>query len=90
MHETKILDIVDPRLFKDNESLTQSSSTSYSTRGDSSSSNNNNNIVFRGEECVAAMVRVGLSCAAHSSKDRFTMREALSKLHEIKRCSIGF
>ena len=59
--------------------------TSYSTRGDSSSSNNNNNIVFRGEECVAAMVRVGLSCAAHSSKDRFTVREALSKLHEIKK-----
>uniref|UniRef100_A0A2N9FX26 non-specific serine/threonine protein kinase n=1 Tax=Fagus sylvatica TaxID=28930 RepID=A0A2N9FX26_FAGSY len=91
VHETKILDIVDPRLFKDKESLTQSSSTSYSTRGDSSSSsNNNNNIVFRSEECVAAIVRVGLSCAAHSSKDRFTMREALSKLHEIKRCSIGF
>ena len=91
VHETKILDIVDPRLFKDKESLTQSSSTSYSTRGDSSSSsNNNNNIVFRSEECVAAIVRVGLSCAAHSSKDHFTMREALSKLHEIKRCSIGF
>ena len=91
VHETKILDIVDPRLFKDKESLTQSSSTSYSTRGDSSSSsNNNNNIAFRGEECVAAMVRVGLSCAAHSSKDRFTMREALSKLQEIKRCSTGF
>ena len=96
VYQSKILDIVDPRLFKDNESLTRSSSTSYSTGGDSSSisssnnNNNNNNIGFRGEECVAAMVRVGLSCAAHSSKDRFTMREALSKLQEIKRCSTGF
>ena len=91
VHQSKILDIVDPRLFKDNESLTRSSSTSYSTGGESSSNNNNNNnIGFRGVECVAAMVRVGLSCAAHSSKDRFTMREALSKLQEIKRCSSGF
>jgi hypothetical protein len=49
VHESKILDIVDPRLFKDNESLARSSSTSYSTDGDSSSknSNNNNNIAFR-------------------------------------------
>ena len=93
VYQSKILDIVDPRLFKDNESLTLGSSTSYSTGKDSSSissSNNNNNIAFRGVECVAAMVRVGLSCAAHSSKDRFTMREALSKLQEIKRCSSGF
>ncbi|GMY21065.1 probable LRR receptor-like serine/threonine-protein kinase At3g47570 [Fagus crenata] len=92
VHQSKILDIVDPRLFKDNESLTRSSSTCYSTGGDSSisSRNNNNSIGFRGEECVAAMVRVGLSCTAHSSKTRFTMREALSKLQEIKRCSSGF
>ncbi|GMY21070.1 putative receptor-like protein kinase At3g47110 [Fagus crenata] len=51
--------------------------------------NNNNNIALRVEECVAEMVRVGLSCAASSSKDRFIIREALSKLQEIKRCFIG-
>ena len=90
VHEGKILDVADPRLFKDYESVTRSSSTSCSIGGDSSSSsNNNNNIALRSEECVAAMVGVGLSCVAHSSKERFTMREALSKLQEIKRSFIG-
>ncbi|KAK4596308.1 hypothetical protein RGQ29_014371 [Quercus rubra] len=84
VHKSKILDIADPRLFKDNESFSQSSSTNYSS-GEYSSSKNKNNIAFRGDECVASMVRVGLSCAADSSKERFTMREALSKLQEIKR-----
>ena len=83
------MDVADPRLFKDYESVTRSSSTSCSIGGDSSSSNNNNNIALRSEECVAAMVGVGLSCVAHSSKERFTMREALSKLQEIKRSFIG-
>ncbi|KAM3705151.1 hypothetical protein ACB098_03G058100 [Castanea mollissima] len=92
VHESKILDIADPRLFKDYESVTRSSSTSCSIGGESSSSSsnsNNSNITLRSEECVAAMVGVGLSCAAHSSKERFTMREALSKLQEIKRSFIG-
>ncbi|XP_050277874.1 probable LRR receptor-like serine/threonine-protein kinase At3g47570 [Quercus robur] len=88
VHESKILDIADPRLFKDYESVTRSSSTGCSIGGDSSS-NNNNNIALRSEKCVAAMVGVGLSCVAHSSKERFTMREALSKLQEIKRSFIG-
>ena len=92
VHQSKILDITDPRLFKDIESLTRSSGASYSISGEgsSSSSSSSNNSAFRGEECVAAMVRVGLSCAAHSSKERFTMRESLSKLLEIKRSFIGF
>ncbi|KAK4596285.1 hypothetical protein RGQ29_014361 [Quercus rubra] len=89
VHQSKILDITDPRLFKDIESLTRSSSASYSISGEGSSSSSNNS-AFRGEECVAAMVGVGLSCAAHSSKERFTMRESLSKLIEIKRSFIGF
>ena len=88
VHQSKILDITDPRLFKDIESLTRSSGASYSISGEGSSSSNNS--AFRGEECVAAMVRVGLSCAAHSSKERFTMRESLSKLLEIKRSFVGF
>ena len=69
VHKSKILDIADPRPFKDYESVTRSSSTSCSIGGDSgsssSASNNNNNITLRSEECVAAMVGVGLSCAAH-------------------------
>uniref|UniRef100_A0A2N9GZS4 non-specific serine/threonine protein kinase n=1 Tax=Fagus sylvatica TaxID=28930 RepID=A0A2N9GZS4_FAGSY len=91
VHESKIFEIADPRLLKDNESLARSCSTSYSTDEDVSSKNknNNNNIALRVEECVAEMVRVGLSCAASSSKDRFIIREALSKLQEIKRCFIG-
>ncbi|XP_030958682.1 probable LRR receptor-like serine/threonine-protein kinase At3g47570 [Quercus lobata] len=89
VHKSKILDIADPRLFKDYESVTPSRSSTSSIGGESSSSSNNN-IALRSEECVAAMVGVGLSCAAHSSKERFTMREALSKLQEIKRSSIGF
>ena len=44
--------------------------------GEDSSSKNKNNIAFRGDECVASTVRVGLSCAADSSKERFPMREA--------------
>ncbi|KAL0005649.1 hypothetical protein SO802_013210 [Lithocarpus litseifolius] len=87
VHESKILDIADPRLFRDYESVTRSSSTSCSFGGDNN--NNNNNITLRSEECVAAMVGVGLSCVAHSSKECFTMREALSKLQEIKRSFIG-
>ena len=90
VHQSKILDITDPRLFKDIEPLTRSSGASYSISGEGSSSSSSNNSAFRGEECVAAMVRVGLSCAAHSSKERFTMRESLSKLLEIKRSFIGF
>jgi serine/threonine protein kinase len=92
VHESKIFEIADPRLLKDNESLARSCSTSFSTDEDVSSknkNNNNNNIALRIEECVAEMVRVGLSCAASSSKDRFIIREALSKLQEIKRCFIG-
>ena len=89
VHKSKILDIADQRLFKDYESVTPSRSSTSSIGGESSSSSNNN-IALRSEECVAAMVGVGLSCAAHSSKERFTMREALSKLQEIKRSTIGF
>ena len=85
MHESKILDIADPRLFKDNEYFFHKAAI----LSEDSSSKNKNNIAFRGDKCVASMVRVGLSCAANSLKERFPMREALSKLQEIKRCSIG-
>ena len=89
VHESKILDIADPRLFKDYESVTRSSSTGCSIGGDSSSSssnnnNNNNNIALRSEKCVAAMVGVGLSCAAHSSKERFTMEKPYRSCKRLK------
>ena len=37
------------------------------------------------ERCVAALMRAGLCCAADSPGERLTMRETLTKLHEIKR-----
>ena len=45
--------------------------------GQDSSSKNKDNIAFRGDECVASMVKVGLSCAADSSKERFTYERSL-------------
>lgn len=90
MQKKKITDIADPRLFKDNENRPQSSnaSTGYFTGGESSSSSSNNNNSSpdwfnKSEECVAGAIRLGLSCAAHSAKDRLTMREALTKLQEL-------
>ena len=38
---------------------------------------------------MASMVRVGLSCAADLSKERFPLRETLSKLQEIKRLGVA-
>ncbi|XAR62455.1 Non-specific serine/threonine protein kinase [Bertholletia excelsa] len=41
------------------------------------------------EQCLATLIRVGLSCAADSVGDRPTMREALTKLHQIKNILLG-
>ncbi|KAL7262897.1 hypothetical protein ACSBR1_001126 [Camellia fascicularis] len=54
--------------------------------GDSSiTSNAISNWDSKIEQCLAAVIRVGLSCAADSAGDRLTMRETLAKLHEIKK-----
>ena len=76
VHVSKILDIVDPRLFKENECFSQSSSTNYSS-GEDRSSKNKNNIAFIGEECVASMVRVGLSLLLIHQKNVFLWRSLI-------------
>lgn len=81
----QIWEIVDSRLFQDIESsVVDSSITNDRSSISSSSSNAMSNWQSRSEESVAAIIRVGFSCAAHLAKDRLTMRETLSKLHEIK------
>ncbi|GAU40367.1 hypothetical protein TSUD_319790 [Trifolium subterraneum] len=45
--------------------------------------------MHKAEECIAASMRVGLSCISYHPKDRWTMREALSKLHGIKQSILG-
>ncbi|KAK6255094.1 hypothetical protein SCA6_016399 [Theobroma cacao] len=50
----------------------------------SSSTKNDSYWPGKYEECLSAIIRVGLSCAAPSAKDRLSMRETLAKLHEIK------
>jgi chromosome condensin MukBEF MukE localization factor len=56
-------------------------------------SDGNTDCMHKAEESIAAVMRVGLSCVAHHPKDRWTMREALSKLHRIKQsilaCDVG-
>ncbi|KAJ9675202.1 hypothetical protein PVL29_024232 [Vitis rotundifolia] len=59
-----------------------------SSSGDFNSIINSSNTLshwqIKTEECITAIVHVGLSCAAHSTTDRLIMREALTKLHDIK------
>ncbi|KAH7568026.1 hypothetical protein JRO89_XS07G0216500 [Xanthoceras sorbifolium] len=82
----KILDIVDPRLFKNNQCQPQNTSNGYSSSGSCSKDNIVNSYwLQRGEECVVFVIRIGLSCAAQAAKDRITMRETLTKLQEIKK-----
>ncbi|XP_040995899.1 probable LRR receptor-like serine/threonine-protein kinase At3g47570 [Juglans microcarpa x Juglans regia] len=94
IQEKKITDIADPRLFKDNENYTQSSNTSTNNFTGSESSisidNNSRHDLFnRSEECAAAAIRLGLSCATHSAKERLTMAEALTKLQELMKILVG-
>ncbi|XP_018730858.2 probable LRR receptor-like serine/threonine-protein kinase At3g47570 [Eucalyptus grandis] len=89
----KVLDIADPRLFANNETSNSTgsdvSSSSFLASPDNlslgGSTNPRNSWLMRCEECVAALIRLGLSCAAPSAKDRPSMREALARLREIKR-----
>ncbi|XP_038717215.1 putative receptor-like protein kinase At3g47110 [Tripterygium wilfordii] len=41
-------------------------------------------------ECLASTIKVGLSRASHSAKERLTMRVALNKLQERKRSTMEF
>ncbi|XP_058781421.1 probable LRR receptor-like serine/threonine-protein kinase At3g47570 [Vicia villosa] len=87
MDAKQLLNVVDQRLINHFEYSIQSfSSDSHSGRsGDISYSDGSKTYwTHNAEECIAAAMRIGLSCVAHHPKDRLTMREALSKLHGIK------
>eukprot|EP00257_Ricinus_communis_P008494 XP_002526145.2 putative receptor-like protein kinase At3g47110 [Ricinus communis] len=94
VNENHVTEIADPRLFRNDEhfSSESTSTSSYLTDGDSSRNSNGSSSrrisVGKGEEFIAAAIRVGLSCAAYSTNDRSTMREALSKLQKIKKATL--
>ncbi|KAL5075444.1 hypothetical protein RYX36_014428 [Vicia faba] len=92
MDAKQLLNIVDQRLINHYEYSTQIFS-SDSHRGESSdisySDGSNTYWTDKAEECIASAMRIGLSCVAYHPKDRWTMREALSKLHVIKQSVLG-
>ncbi|GLU15020.1 hypothetical protein SLE2022_315500 [Rubroshorea leprosula] len=81
--------IIDPRLFKNiNDGTPMQSLSITSSSSSSSSSSNRTNRSFRMEnyeECLGAVIRVGLACAAQNARDRLSIREALAKLLQIKK-----
>ena len=87
MNEIQVLTVADPRLPRDYMGSTQSRRSDYLSDGNSSISYNNDNTSWprKAEECIASMIRVGLSCAAQLPRDRLTIREALKKLGGIRR-----
>ncbi|XP_058781423.1 probable LRR receptor-like serine/threonine-protein kinase At3g47570 [Vicia villosa] len=92
MDANQLLNVVDQRLINHHESSIQNfSSDSHSGGfGDISYTDGSNTYwTQKAEECIAAAMRIGLSCVAHHPKDRLTMREALSKLHGIKQSVLG-
>ncbi|KAL6316928.1 hypothetical protein AAG906_024466 [Vitis piasezkii] len=82
----QFLDMADKRLFNNDACIDSSIFTSSSGGINSigTSSNTLSHWKIKTEECITAIIHVGLSCAAHSTTDRSTMREALTKLHDIK------
>ncbi|XP_020208686.2 probable LRR receptor-like serine/threonine-protein kinase At3g47570 [Cajanus cajan] len=85
MEENQVLRVVDRRLIDDYEYSTQSSST-----GDRSSSiGDNTHRTCKAEECVAAVIRVGLCCSTHRPKDRWRMRDATTKLQAIRQSMLA-
>ncbi|KAJ7982269.1 Receptor-like protein kinase [Quillaja saponaria] len=89
--ENEVLSIADPRLFNDTDQrLTQSSFATHSSGGsDGGYRISNSNSIYNGldkkEKLVAGVIRVGLSCAEYSAKDRITIWQALKMLQEIKK-----
>ncbi|KAK8643588.1 hypothetical protein V6N13_012876 [Hibiscus sabdariffa] len=87
MDRNQVFETVDPRLLKNHGSSVQSSFiTSSGDSSDGISINTDDDHIGRKyEECLAAVIRVGLCCAAQSAKDRLSMRETLTKLHDMKK-----
>ncbi|KAK8986630.1 hypothetical protein V6N11_010184 [Hibiscus sabdariffa] len=89
MDRNQVFETFDPRLLKNHGSSVQSSFTTSTSSGDSSDGisigTDDDHIGRKYEECLAAVIRVGLCCAAQSAKDRLSMRETMTKLHDIKK-----
>ncbi|GKV02158.1 hypothetical protein SLEP1_g14625 [Rubroshorea leprosula] len=81
--------IIDPRLFKNinDGSPMQSLSVTSSVSGGSNSSNctSHSYRMEKCEECLRAVIRVGLACAAQNARDCLSIREVQAKLQEIKK-----
>lgn len=88
MDKNQVLKVADQRLINHSEySSTQDFSTSASHGGGSEDTSNGEGYTHwthKAEECLVAVIRVGLCCTAHHPKDRWTMREALTKLQGIR------
>ncbi|WJX40570.1 hypothetical protein P8452_28029 [Trifolium repens] len=82
MDEKQLLNVVDQRLISGD-------CHSSCLTGDNGYSDGNTDWMHKAEECIAAAMRVGLSCVAHHPNNRWTMREAVSKLHGIKQSILG-
>ncbi|XP_027942616.1 putative receptor-like protein kinase At3g47110 [Vigna unguiculata] len=86
MDENEVVKVADRRLIEDYECSTQSSNSDDGSSGFDS----NTHWMHKAEECIGDVLRVGLSCAADQPKERWNMREALSKLHAIKHSMLAF
>ena len=91
MDEKHVVKVADRRLINDYEYSTPSTSTYHDTDDRSGNSYNDAYIDWSGkaEECIAAAIRVGLSCTAQQPKDRWTMREASTTLQGIRQFMLG-
>ncbi|XP_027942615.1 probable LRR receptor-like serine/threonine-protein kinase At3g47570 [Vigna unguiculata] len=86
MDENEVVKVADRRLIEDYECSTQSSNSDDGSSGFDS----NTHWMHKAEDCIADVLRVGLSCAADQPKERWNMREALSKLHAINHSMLPF
>lgn len=87
LDENQVLKVADRRLVEDYEYSTQSSSTDYHIHSDGSSANTH--LMCKAVECTAAIIRVGLCCTVQQPKDRWTMRQASTKLQGIRQTILG-
>ncbi|XP_058753018.1 LRR receptor kinase SERK2-like [Vicia villosa] len=78
--EKKLLNVVDQRLINHYEYSTQNFSSDSHSGGSGDISYSDRSNTYKAEECIAAAMRIGLSCVAHHPKDTLATREALSKL----------
>ena len=78
--ENEVLKVADRRLIDNYQYSTQSSGIDDHSSGIGS----NTHSIRKAEECIAGVIRVGLCCTAQEPKDRWSMREAITKLQAIK------